>query len=81
MGGKFTLSDDSHGIDHVGLNFHRAIQYLEDLGVEEMCYLERKLHSTELPVASIPLQDLKGNCIVQPNMSGDGNQASDDVQI
>jgi histidinol-phosphatase (PHP family) len=41
MGGKFTLSDDSHGIAQVGTNFGRAIEYLESLGVKEVYTFER----------------------------------------
>jgi hypothetical protein len=38
MGGKLTLSDDSHGVAQVGLNFKRAVQYLRELGVEQVYY-------------------------------------------
>ncbi|KAH8808989.1 histidinol-phosphatase-like protein [Xylogone sp. PMI_703] len=41
MGGKFTLSDDSHGIDHVGTNYKKAFDYLDSLGVKEV-YLPRR---------------------------------------
>lgn len=41
LGGKFTLSDDSHGVSQVGLNFERVKSYLEDVGVETLWYLER----------------------------------------
>lgn len=40
MGGKLTMSDDSHGIVQVGTNFERAIGFLEDLGVGEVFTLE-----------------------------------------
>ena len=40
MGGKFTLSDDSHGLAQVGTNFVRAFEYLESLGVKELFLLE-----------------------------------------
>ncbi|RFU29050.1 hypothetical protein B7463_g7299, partial [Scytalidium lignicola] len=41
MGGKLTLSDDSHGIDHVGTNYKRAFDYLDSLGVKEV-YLPKR---------------------------------------
>jgi histidinol-phosphatase (PHP family) len=47
MGGKLTLSDDSHGIDHVGTNYLRAIAYLESLGVGEVFTLDSKIESKE----------------------------------
>jgi histidinol-phosphatase (PHP family) len=40
MGGKLTLSDDSHGIAQVGTNFERAFAYLESLEVKELFLLE-----------------------------------------
>jgi hypothetical protein len=42
MGGRFTLSDDSHGVAQVGLNFERVLDYLKSLGVTELYYLERQ---------------------------------------
>ena len=42
MGGKLTLSDDSHGVVQVGTNFEKAIVFLEELGVEEVFTLEGK---------------------------------------
>lgn len=42
MGGKLTLSDDSHGVAQVGLNFRRVSDYLKSLGVRELYSLERQ---------------------------------------
>ena len=42
IGGKLTMSDDSHGIVQVGTNFERAIGFLEGLEVEEVFTLQRK---------------------------------------
>lgn len=41
MGGKFTFSDDSHGVAQVGTNYLRGLDYLEGLGVKELWTLER----------------------------------------
>jgi HisJ family histidinol phosphate phosphatase len=43
MGGKFTMSDDSHGIAQVATNYLRGLDYLEGLGVKEVWTLERRL--------------------------------------
>ncbi|KAM0791455.1 hypothetical protein ACM66B_005909 [Microbotryomycetes sp. NB124-2] len=40
LGGKLTLSDDSHGPEAVGLNYDRAYEYLRDRRVEELWYLD-----------------------------------------
>jgi histidinol phosphatase-like PHP family hydrolase len=64
MGGKFTLSDDSHGIAQVGLNFGRALDYLRSLGVETLHYLEREKADSKaelepsLVVREVSLADL-----------------------
>lgn len=44
MGGKFTFSDDSHGIAQVATNYVRAVTYLESLGVQEVWTYQRKPH-------------------------------------
>lgn len=64
MGGKLTLSDDSHGIDHVGTNFVRAIEYVGSLGVKELWTLEKKsgLENSskgKLGVKSVALSNVK----------------------
>lgn len=41
MDGKFTLSDDSHGLGQVGLNFARVQEYLVDVGIQEVWYFDR----------------------------------------
>lgn len=40
-GGRFCLSDDSHGVSQIGLNYSKCIQYLEGLGVGDVWYLTR----------------------------------------
>ncbi|KAL2076154.1 hypothetical protein VTL71DRAFT_1097 [Oculimacula yallundae] len=61
MGGRLTLSDDSHGIEQVGTNFERAISYLESLGVQELFTLQGKgLNGTaEVGVQRILLENVK----------------------
>jgi histidinol-phosphatase (PHP family) len=39
MGGRICLSDDSHGVAQVGLNYGRMKTYLEEMGPEEIWYL------------------------------------------
>ncbi|KAI5121603.1 hypothetical protein M0805_009474 [Coniferiporia weirii] len=41
FGGKFTISDDSHGPHAVGLNYSRLYNYLRDVGIKELWYLQR----------------------------------------
>lgn len=44
MGGKFTLSDDSHGIGHVATDYKRAVAYLQSLGVQHVWTYSRHPH-------------------------------------
>lgn len=39
-GGRFCLSDDSHGVDQVGLNFHRVLDFVESVGIPTLHYLQ-----------------------------------------
>lgn len=62
MGGKFTMSDDSHGIGQVATNYARAITYLESLGVKEVWTFQRTPHpgvegqtKAKLEDTSVPL--------------------------
>jgi len=62
MGGKLTLSDDSHGIEQVGTNYIRAFHFLRDLGVEEVWLLEGKgseLGTKTSGVRSVALKEVK----------------------
>ncbi|CZR69728.1 related to histidinol-phosphatase [Phialocephala subalpina] len=61
MGGKLTLSDDSHGVDHVGTNYLGMIAYLKSLGVEEVWTLEGKGvdRKGEVKVKSVSMKSVK----------------------
>ncbi len=40
LGGRFTLSDDSHAIEQVGLNYHRLVDFIQSIGLDTVHYLE-----------------------------------------
>ena len=67
MGGKLTLSDDSHGVAQVGLNFKRTINYLREIGVKELYYPKRSTQDADRNgyspdnLASLPLEELLVN--------------------
>ena len=65
MGGKLTLSDDSHGIAHVGTNFVGAFEYLESLGVKELFLLEsdgiKNLERKTVGIRNVTLADAKAS--------------------
>lgn len=39
LGGRFCLSDDSHGVEQVSLNYHRVLEFLERVSVKSLHYL------------------------------------------
>ncbi|KAI9367024.1 Polymerase/histidinol phosphatase-like protein [Aspergillus egyptiacus] len=39
-GGRFCLSDDSHGLDQVGLNYHRVLEFVDKVGISTLHYLD-----------------------------------------
>lgn len=39
MRGRFTLSDDSHGIEQVGLNYGKVLDCVERAGIPELWHL------------------------------------------
>jgi histidinol-phosphatase (PHP family) len=49
-GGRFCLSDDSHGLDQVGLNYHRVLAFIDKVGILTLHYLS--LADGESPVDS-----------------------------
>ncbi|OJD11054.1 hypothetical protein ACJ73_09623 [Blastomyces percursus] len=43
------MSDDSHGIDQVAFNYHRVLEFVEQVGISTLHYLE---YCSELPSSS-----------------------------
>lgn len=66
MGGRFTLSDDSHGVGQIGLNYRRVRECIEEAGIVDLCYLsttndETEVHDRRFPEAkwqSVAVEDL-----------------------
>jgi histidinol-phosphatase (PHP family) len=58
MGGKFTLSDDSHGIAQVGTNYLKMLDYLDGLGVEEVWTFE-KPEGKEMVEKKVTLKEVR----------------------
>lgn len=55
-GGRFVLSDDSHGVDQVALNFHRVLDFLDRAGISTLHYLQLGVPSVSalVPDARFP---------------------------
>jgi len=48
MGGHFTLSDDSHGIDQVGLNYGKVADCVRRAGIADLWYLAPAVDGSSL---------------------------------
>jgi len=48
LGGRFTLSDDSHGVEHVGLNFDKMLQCVRNAGIPQLVHLASATDSNSL---------------------------------
>lgn len=40
MKGGFVMSDDSHGVEHLGTNYGRLLAFIQKVGIKEMHYME-----------------------------------------
>ncbi|ESW97451.1 hypothetical protein KL918_001064 [Ogataea parapolymorpha] len=56
-GGRFCLSDDSHGVKQVGLNYEKALKHLQELGLDKLYYLDLDESGTPF-VNSRTLEDI-----------------------
>ena len=54
MGGRFTLSDDSHGVEQVGLNYHRTWETVVRAGLTELYYLAPTADATKTHDSRFP---------------------------
>ena len=43
LGGRFALSDDSHGVEQVGQNFDKVLDFAAQVGIERLHYLDVEL--------------------------------------
>lgn len=64
LGGRFTLSDDSHGTSHVATNYLGAVTYLQNLGVEQVYTFRRSPHPytgerARLEDVAVPLSEIR----------------------
>ncbi|KAK6214066.1 hypothetical protein LQW54_004843 [Pestalotiopsis sp. IQ-011] len=69
LGGKFTFSDDSHGIAQLGTNYMKGLEYLESLGLSEVWKIERTPYpwaegheKAVLKDTSVAIADIKKVC-------------------
>lgn len=59
MGGRLTLSDDSHGVEQVGACFGGVVEFLEGVGVDKVWGLERR--DGVLEVVRVGLDVVRGS--------------------
>jgi histidinol-phosphatase (PHP family) len=47
-GAEFALSSDAHAPDQVGFGYEKALEFMNDLGIERLCVFEQRERRTEL---------------------------------
>ncbi|KAJ4360491.1 uncharacterized protein N0V89_001056 [Didymosphaeria variabile] len=47
MGGRFVMSDDSHGTDQVGTNYPRLLKFIQKVGIGEVFYVDKDATPTD----------------------------------
>ncbi|KZF22333.1 histidinol-phosphatase [Xylona heveae TC161] len=63
--GRFALSDDSHSVEQIGLNYHLVLPFLEGAGIKTIHYLSRRSansvskHEASASVSELSTEDLK----------------------
>lgn len=61
MGGRLTLSDDSHSIAQVSTCYPETLDFLSSLGVEEIWYMDRKTNTSGTTSRHIALKSILSN--------------------
>lgn len=75
-GGRFTLSDDSHGVEQVGLNYGKVLEFVEKAGINEIYFLDRgrpgfDQRFLDVSMSSASLADLKRHAFWRVEESSD----------
>ncbi|KAH9884664.1 polymerase/histidinol phosphatase-like protein [Cubamyces lactineus] len=65
-GGRFVLSDDSHGPHAVGLNYHRIPEYARRMGISELWVLERDAQVQNAAGRNVVLRRVPGQWLEHP---------------
>ena len=69
MGGRFTLSDDSHGVEQVGANYGKVLDCVRQAGITQLCHLvpatgDVTVHDHRFPNVgwmTVPLDEVEGH--------------------
>lgn len=56
---RFCLSDDSHSIAQVGLNYGKVLKYVEDIGLKGVYYLDKDFESGKVETKFVELNEIK----------------------
>lgn len=76
-GGRFTLSDDSHGVEQVGTKYGEVLEFVEKAGIQEIYFLERGRPAfdhrfPDVSLSSVGLADLKRHAFGVSRTVNDG---------
>ncbi|KAI9691274.1 MAG: histidinolphosphatase [Bogoriella megaspora] len=70
LGGRFTLSDDSHGTDQVALNYPKVLQAIKESGIQHIHFLQHgnqtfDVRMPSVEVASLPVDTIENHTVFQ----------------
>lgn len=60
-GSRFCLSDDSHAIAQVGLNYHKVKEYVNELKLKKLFYLDFDSASGKIEIKEKPVDDFNSS--------------------
>ncbi|KAL8732052.1 MAG: hypothetical protein Q9166_003005 [cf. Caloplaca sp. 2 TL-2023] len=58
LGGKFTISDDSHGINQIGCYYRELLRFAKEVGILQITYLEKGPLNKDLRVSNVTVKTL-----------------------
>lgn len=59
MGGLLVLSDDSHGLSHVGTNYGKALEFTKKAGLKHIAYLDKEAESGAIVIKTMSVDELQ----------------------
>ena len=62
MGGRFCLSDDSHGVAQVGAKYHEMLKFVKEQGIQKLHFLELAPEETSEAVDSRFPRTIQKSC-------------------
>lgn len=63
LNGKFVLSDDSHGINQVGVCYDQIPEFLQETGIESLMVVEKGLVTNDSRFSGVSAREVSTNSL------------------